>query len=68
MNAGKQEYFTNLMNGNNFEWENDKTQAGIIVIDTYSGRKLERFDYNYATMIKRQIDYTSKPLYNIDHN
>ena len=71
MDAGKQEYVTNLMNGTNFEWENDKVQAGIAVIDTNSGavvaigagRKREGLDYNYATMIKRQIGSTSKPLY-----
>ena len=67
----KQEYVTNLMNGNNFDWENDKVQAGIAVVDTNTGavvaigagRKREGLDYNYATMIKRQIGSTSKPLY-----
>ena len=71
MDPGKQEYVTNLMNGNNFNWENDKVQAGIAVIDTNTGavvaigagRKREGLDYNYATMIKRQIGSTSKPLY-----
>ena len=71
MDPDKQEYVTNLMNGNNFNWENDKVQAGIAVIDTNTGavvaigagRKREGLDYNYATMIKRQIGSTSKPLY-----
>ena len=71
MDPEKQEYVTNLMNGNNFNWENDKVQAGIAVIDTNTGavvaigagRKREGLDYNYATMIKRQIGSTSKPLY-----
>lgn len=71
MDPTKQEYVTNLMNGSNFNWENDKVQAGIAVIDTNTGavvavgagRKREGLDYNYATMIKRQIGSTSKPLY-----
>ena len=71
MDPAKQEYVTNLMNGNNFNWENEKVQAGIAVIDTNTGavvaigagRKREGLDYNYATMIKRQIGSTSKPLY-----
>jgi len=71
MDPAKQEYVTNLMNGNNFEWENEKVQAGIAVVDTNTGavvaigagRKREGLDYNYATMIKRQIGSTSKPLY-----
>jgi len=71
MDPGKQEYVTSLMNGTNFNWENEKVQAGIAVIDTNTGavvavgagRKREGLDYNYATMIKRQIGSTSKPLY-----
>ena len=71
MDPGKQEYVTNLMNGSNFNWENDKVQAGIAVVDTNTGaivaigagRKREGLDYNYATMIKRQIGSTSKPLF-----
>lgn len=71
MDPAKQEYVTNLMNGNYFEWENEKVQAGIAVVDTNTGavvaigagRKREGLDYNYATMIKRQIGSTSKPLY-----
>ena len=72
MDAAKQEYVTNIMNGSNFNWENDKVQAGIAVIDNNTGaivavgagRKREgQMAYNYATMIKRQIGSTSKPLY-----
>jgi len=72
MDAKKQEYVTNLMNGSNFNWENEKVQAGIAVIDNNTGaivavgagRNREgQMAYNYATMIKRQIGSTSKPLY-----
>ena len=72
MDATKQEYITNLMNGTNFNWENDKVQAGIAVIDNNTGAIVAvgagrhrdgQMAYNYATMIKRQIGSTSKPLY-----
>jgi len=72
MDADKQEYVTNLMNGSNFNWENDKVQAGIAVIDTNTGAIVAvgagrhrdgQMSYNYATMNKRQIGSTSKPLY-----
>lgn len=72
MDDGKQEYVTNLMNGTNFNWENEKVQAGIAVIDNNTGaivaigagrnREGQR-SYNYATMINRQIGSTAKPLY-----
>lgn len=71
MDPAKQEYVTNLMNGNNFNWENDKVQAGIAVVDTNTGavvaigagRHRKGLDYNYAIMNKRQIGSTSKPLF-----
>jgi penicillin-binding protein 1A len=72
MDASKQEYITNIMNGSNFNWENDKVQAGIAVIDNNTGAIVAvgagrhrdgQMAYNYATMIKRQIGSTSKPLY-----
>ena len=72
MDASKQEYITNLMNGSNFNWENEKVQAGIAVVDTNTGaivavgagrHREGQMAYNYATMIKRQIGSTSKPLY-----
>lgn len=72
MDETKQEYVSNLMNGTNFNWENDKVQAGIAVIDNNNGsivaigagrhREGQR-SYNYATMINRQIGSTAKPLY-----
>ncbi len=66
----KQEYVTNLMK--NFNWENDKVQAGIAVIDTNTGavvaigagrNRENQVGWNYATMNKRQIGSTAKPLY-----
>lgn len=72
MDDDKQEYVTNLMNGTNFKWENDVVQAGIAVIDNNNGavvavgagRNREgQLPYNYATMIKKHIGSTAKPLY-----
>ena len=72
MDEAKQEYVTNLMNGTNFNWENDKVQAGIAVIDNNTGaivaigagRNREGANsWNYATMIRKHIGSTAKPLY-----
>lgn len=70
MDNAKQEYVTNLMK--NFNWENEKVQAGIAVVDTNTGavvaigagrNRENQVGWNYATMNKRQIGSTSKPLY-----
>lgn len=72
MDEDKQEYITNLMNGTNFNWENDKVQSGIAVIDNNNGaivaigagRNREGANsWNYATMIRKHIGSTAKPLY-----
>ena len=72
MDAQKQEYVTNLMNGNNFNWENDKVQAGIAVIDNNTGAVVAigagrhregETGWNYATMNRKHIGSTAKPLY-----
>lgn len=70
MDNAKQEYVTNLMK--NYNWENEKVQAGIAVVDTNTGavvaigagrHRENQVGWNYATMNKRQIGSTSKPLY-----
>lgn len=68
----KQDVVNGVMNGETFNWENDLVQAGISVIDVKTGelvavgagrnRTGER-EYNFATMTKKQIGSTSKPLY-----
>ena len=72
MDEDKQAYVTSLMDGTNFKWENDKVQAGIAVIDNNTGaivaigagRNREGANsWNYATMIRKHIGSTSKPLY-----
>ena len=68
----KQIYINNIMNGTTFKWENDKVDAGIMVLDVKTGSITAvgagRFNvgerqYNNATMINKQIGSTSKPLY-----
>ena len=72
MDAGKQEYVTNIMNGTTFSWENDKVQAGIAVVDTNTGavvaigagrNRENAVGWNYATMNRKHIGSTAKPLY-----
>lgn len=72
MDRKKQEYLDDIMNGVTYNWENDVVQAGIIVSDTNTGEivavgggrnKNIIGSQNYATMIKKQIGSTAKPLY-----
>lgn len=71
LNPDKQELINGIMTGETFNWENEYVQAGISVIESKSGaivavgagrNKGER-QYNFATMINKQIGSTSKPLY-----
>ena len=72
LDSSKQEHIDSIMSGESYYWENPKVNAGISVIDSKTGavvaigagrdRSGER-SYNTATMIKRQIGSTAKPLY-----
>ena len=72
MNRGKQDEVNKIMKGESFSWENDKVDAGIAVLDTKTGelvavgagRNREGAKaFNNATMTKRQIGSTAKPLF-----
>lgn len=72
LDTEKQKHINSIMNGTSFKWENDKVDAGIMVIDVKTGAITAvgagRFNvgerqYNNATMINKQIGSTSKPLY-----
>ena len=72
MNREKQDEVNKIMNGESFSWENDKVDAGIAVLDTKTGelvaigagRNREGAKaFNNATMTKRQIGSTAKPLF-----
>lgn len=72
LDTGKQRVLNDIMNGNSWEWKDDLIQAGVGVVDTQSGailaigggrnRSGER-QYNYATMIQKQIGSTAKPIF-----
>jgi penicillin-binding protein 1A len=72
MDKEKQDHIYNITNGDGFSWENDVVNAGISVLDINTGaivaigagrnRTGER-GFNNATMIKRQIGSTAKPLF-----
>lgn len=72
MNRKKQDGLNDIANGVTYHWIDDYVQAGIVIIDSgtgkveallaarnYNGEML----YNYATDIKNQIGSTAKPLF-----
>ena len=72
MDRAKQDDINKIMTGDSFKWENDKVDAGIAVLDTKTGelvaigagRNREGAKaFNNATMTKRQIGSTAKPLF-----
>ena len=72
MDRSKQDSMNKIFNGEGYKWENDKVQAGSIVLDVNTGgivavangRNMTGvWNFNYATDIKRQIGSTAKPLY-----
>lgn len=72
MNKEKQKKVNDIMSGNSYRWENDKVDAGIVVLDTKTGNivavgagrnRTGAKAFNNATMTKRQIGSTAKPLF-----
>jgi len=72
MDRKRQTYLDDMFNGKTFKWENDVIQAGIAVTDVNTGaivavgggrNKDSVKSFNYATMTKRQIGSTAKPVY-----
>ena len=72
MDKGKQDSMNKIMNGTDFNWENDKVEAGVIALDNKTGaivavgagrNKTGARSRNNATQIKRQIGSTAKPMY-----
>ena len=72
LDTTKQNQLSDIMNGNTWEWKDDKIQAGIAVVDINNGALLavgggrnqngERV-MNYATDINRHIGSCAKPLF-----
>lgn len=72
MNREQQDKLTKIMTGETYKWENSKVDAGVVVIENKTGNIVAvgsgRHNsgakaYNKATMIKKQIGSTAKPLY-----
>lgn len=72
MDRKKQDEVNEIMKGKDFKWENDRVDAGVAVLDTKTGavaaigagrNSTGAKAFNNATMIKRQIGSTAKPLY-----
>ena len=72
MDRGKQDKVNAIMNGSEYNWENDKVEAGVIALDNKTGaivavgsgrNKTGALSRNNATQIKRQIGSTAKPMY-----
>ena len=72
LDTGKQRVLNDIMDGKTWQWKDDLIQAGVGVLDTQTGailaigggrnRSGER-QYNYATMVNKQIGSTAKPLF-----
>lgn len=72
MNKDQQDNMNSIMRGETFKWADDKIQGASVVIDVKTGAitavgagrniKGEKVQNN-ATMMKRQIGSTAKPLY-----
>ena len=71
MDAEKQKGLDDIFNGVTHKWENDYVQSGVAVIDVNNGnivaigvgRNKTALGYNRATMMKRQIGSTAKPIF-----
>ncbi len=73
MNRKKQDALNDVANGKTYKWINDYVQAGIVVVDSGTG-KVEALipgrnqaniidGFNYATDLNVQIGSTAKPLF-----
>jgi len=72
MNREKQDEINKIMSGEDFKWENDKVDAGAVVLETKTGsivavaagrNSTGAKSFNNATMMKQQIGSTAKPLF-----
>ena len=72
MDTEKQEALNDVFNGKTYTWPNDSIQAGVVAIDSSSGKIIAlgagrnrkgELTMSYATDIKRQIGSTAKPLF-----
>lgn len=72
LNTTKQNWINDVLSGKQFAFPNERVQAGVAVVDVNTGavvalgngrnRTGERL-FNFATMLKRQIGSTAKPIF-----
>ena len=73
MDRERQDHINKIMNGETWDWKDDKVTAGIAVIDVKNGeiaaigggrdKKTNKRSFNTATQLNNQIGSTAKPLY-----
>ena len=72
MDRSKQEGVNKVMNGETYNWIDDKVQSGVSVLESETGKilavgagrnKKGASTFNYATSINRQPGSTAKPLF-----
>ena len=77
LDRGRQDAVNAVLNGETYDWIDDKVQTGVAVLDTETGKILAigngrninsrnnstAAQFNYATQIKRQPGSTAKPLF-----
>jgi penicillin-binding protein 1A len=72
MDRERQLYVDSIFDGTIYTWANDTVDAGMAVVDVKTGaiaavgagrNRVGQLQFNTATMIKRQIGSTAKPLY-----
>ena len=71
MDARLQTVVNNLMTGKTYKWDNEKADAGVIILDTKTGaivavgagRNRQVSGFNNATQTVKHIGSTAKPLY-----
>ena len=72
LDTSKQDVLNKIMSGETWNWKDEKINSGVAVVDVNNGALVavgggrnqegER-QFNYATMIKRQIGSCAKPLF-----
>ena len=72
LDQGKQNVINDIMSGASYAWQDPYVQAGVGVVDTQTGailaigggrnRNGER-QFNFATMLNKQIGSTAKPIF-----
>lgn len=72
MRKDKQDFVNKVMNGEAWNWENDKAQSGVVMTESAKGEviavgagrnKNAQRSYNFATMTNRQVGSTAKPIF-----